>query len=134
MGQFLKRVLRGDATKEQAKDTGMAVVLVLLLLALARKQNGYIVAATVVQVLDMTVPQMFRPLAVLWFGLSHVMGAVMSKVIMMIIFFLVVTPIAVWRRLAGADALQLKTFKAGQGSVMEARNHTYTGKDLEQPY
>jgi hypothetical protein len=129
-----QRVVRGDATKEQAKDTGMAVVLVLLLIAVAGKRSGYISGAIVVHVLNMTAPQLFRPFAVLWFALSHVMGLIVSKIIMGMIFFGVVTPIGVWRRLRGADALQLKTFKSGRGSVMEARDHLYIGKDIEQPY
>jgi hypothetical protein len=133
-GRFWQRVVRGDATKEQAKDTGMALVLVLLLIAVAGKQNGYITAAILVHVLNMAAPQFFRPFAVCWFALSHVMGLIVSKVIMAIIFFGVVTPIGVWRRLRGADALQLKTFKSGRGSVMEIRDHRYIGKDIEQPY
>jgi hypothetical protein len=40
----------------------------------------------------------------------------------------------VLRRLLGADALQLRTFKAGRGSVMRERNHTYVGKDIENVY
>lgn len=134
MNGFLRRVFRGDATKEQAKNTGMAAVLVLLILALYRKEGGYIIAATIVHVVNMIVPQVFRPAAVVWFGLSHLLGTIMSKVVLGVIFFTVVTPIAVWRRAMGADALKLKPFKAGRGSVMQERNHTYTAKDLEQPY
>ena len=37
MKQFLSRVLRGDATREQAKDTGMALVLVFVLSWLFRR-------------------------------------------------------------------------------------------------
>jgi hypothetical protein len=134
MNTFFSRVIRGDATKEQAKDTGMAIVLIFLLAALARRKFGYVDVAILVHVINMIAPPVFRPAAVAWFGFSHVMGNVVSKVIMMIVFFLVVTPIGVWRRLSGADALQLKPFKAGRGSVMEERNHTFTGKDIEQPY
>jgi hypothetical protein len=134
MKTFLMRIVRADATKDQARDTGMAIVLILLLAAAARQKEGYVLLGILVQVVNMTAPQVFKPFAVLWFGLSHVLGAVMSKVLMMLVFFLVVTPIAVWRRLSGADALALKSFKAGRGSVMTVRNHTYTPRDMEQPY
>jgi hypothetical protein len=36
--------------------------------------------------------------------------------------------------MSGADSLKLKVFKAGRESVMRERNHTYIGRDLEQPY
>ena len=134
MKQFLSRILRGDATREQAKDTGMALVLILFIVWFFRRGDGYVVAALVMQVVNMTAPQVFRPAAVLWFGLSHVLGAVMSRVLLSVVFFVVVTPVGVWRRMTGADALQLKAFGRGKGSVMKERNHTFVGKDLEQPY
>jgi len=112
----------------------MAVVLVCLLVALARRKYGWIDLAILVHLMNMIAPQAFRHLAVIWFGFSHVLGNIVSRVVVGIIFFVVVTPIGVWRRLSGADPLQLKPFKAGRGSVMEVRNHTYIGKDIEKPY
>src|SRR5689334_23977408 len=93
---FFMRVLRGDATKDQAKDTGMAIVLLLLLVFTARRRDGYIALAIVAHLVTMIAPQVYRPLAVLWFGLSHVMGTVASKIILTVVFFVVVTPIALW--------------------------------------
>ncbi len=135
MNAFWKRLRTGDATKEQAKDTGMALVLLFLLLWLVRgRREGYVLAAFGTHLANMIAPQMFRHVAVLWLGFSHKLGTVMSKVILSIIFFVVVTPIGVWRRMIGADSLKLTAFKAGRGTVMKERNHTFVGKDLEQPY
>ena len=127
-------VFRRQPTKEQAKDTGMALVLILLLVALRRHQNGYVIAAALAQVVTMAAPAIFRPAAVVWFGLSELIGSVVSRVILAVVFFVVVTPIGVVRKLLGADAMQLRTFKAGRGSVMRERNHTYVGKDIENVY
>ena len=134
MRTFLLRVWRGDASPTQAKDTGMAVVLVLLLFWLAWRNDIYVVAAVVAHVLSMTFPQIWRPAAVIWFDISHVIGMVVSKVILTIIFIVVVTPIGVCRRVAGSDSLKLKAFKKGRGSVMNARNYRFTGLDIERPY
>jgi hypothetical protein len=112
----------------------MAVVLLLLLLSIFSRRQGYVAAALLAQLVTMTVPQVYRPVAVVWFGLSHVMGVVASRVILTLVFFVVVTPIAVWRRSAGNDSLSLGMFRKGRTSVMKARNHTYVGKDLEHPY
>ena len=131
---LLSRVIRGDATSAQARDTGMAMVLVLLLFWAFRRSDSYVVAAIIVHVVNMVAPKIFRPVAVVWFGASHLLGTIASKVILTIIFFAVVTPIGLWRRMIGADSLQLKAFKAGKGSVMKERNHKFIGKDLEQPY
>lgn len=134
MKLFLSRILRGDATRDQAKDTGMALVLVFFIVWLFRRRDGDIAAALVLHLVTMVAPQVFRPIAVVWFGLSHLLGTIASRIVLSVIFFVVVTPVALWRRMIGADSLQLKSFGRGKESVMKVRNHTFVGKDLEQPY
>jgi hypothetical protein len=112
----------------------MAMVLLLLILWVPLKRKELIIGAIALHVLNMTVPQIYRPAAVLWLGLSDLLSAVVSKILMFVVFFAVVTPIGVLRRLAGKDALKLRAFKAGKDSVMLTRNHTFTGRDLERPY
>ena len=121
-------------TKDQSRDTGMAVVLLLLLVFASKKREGYLIAAIVLQVINMAVPQIFRPVAVVWLGFSELLGAVMSRILLSIVFFAVVTPIAIFRRLVGKDSLKLRAFKANEDSVMVERNHTFVGRDLERPY
>jgi len=134
MKSFLLRVLKGDATREQAKDTGMALVLIFILAWLFRRRDGYIGVALVLHLVTMVAPQVFRPFAVVWFGISHVMGAFASRVVLSVVFFVFVTPVGIWRRMMGADSLQLNSFGRSKESVMKARNHTYVAQDLEQPY
>ena len=86
------------ATKDQSKDTGMALVLICLLLLLTRKQGVYLYAALALQVVNMTAPQLFRPAAAVWFALSHVLGSVMSKILLTAVFFVIVTPLGWFRR------------------------------------
>ena len=77
-----------------------------------------------VHVVNMIVPQVFRPVAVVWLGLSEKLGAMSSKVLLSIVYFCVVTPIGLLRRLAGKDSLKLRVFKASQESAMWERNHS----------
>jgi hypothetical protein len=121
-------------TKDQSRDTGMAMVLLLLIVFATRKREGYLIGAMVLHVLNMIVPQVYRPVAVLWLGLSDLMGSVVSKILLSIVFFVVVTPIGILRRLFGKDSLQLRVFKESKESVMQERNHTFIGSDLERPY
>jgi hypothetical protein len=121
-------------TKDQSRDTGMAMVLLLLIVFATRKREGYLIGAMVLHVLNMIVPQVYRPVAVLWLGLSDLLGSVVSKILLSIVFFVVVTPIGILRRLFGKDSLQLRVFKASKESVMLERNHTFIGSDLERPY
>lgn len=128
------RFLRRKITKDQSRDTGMAMVLLLLIVAASRKREVYLFAAMALQILNMAVPQIYRPVAVIWLGLSDLLGSVVSRVLLSIVFFVVVTPIGIFRRLIGKDSLKLRAFKASTESVMLERNHTFVGRDLETPY
>jgi hypothetical protein len=123
-----------QATPEQAKDTGMAMVLVCLLLGYWGKFPKFLPAALVLLLITMVWPNAFRPLAGLWFGLSHLLSSVVSRIILTLLFFLVVTPIGLLRRLAGADSLQLKKWKQGRDSVFVVREGVVQGKDMMHPY
>ena len=121
-------------TRDQSRDTGMAMVLLLLLALLKWGRNEFLIAALIVHVVNMLVPQVFRPVAIVWFRLAHLLGAVASRVLMFVVFVLVVTPIGLLRRALGKDSLRLRAFRAGDESVMVVRNHTFTSSDLEKPY
>ncbi len=123
-----------SATKDQARDTGMAMVLICLLFAYLGQRPSLVPLAIILLLLTMAVPQLFRPLAVFWFGLSHIMGNVVSKVILSVIFFLLVTPIGLIRRWAGKDAMQVRKWKQGRDSVFTAREGVILPEDLNNPY
>ena len=122
--------------REQSKDAGLALVLILLLVAWigAGIHHPLIAAAAAGVLICMTAPGLFAPFAVLWFGLSRVMGAVVSRIVLTVVYMLLVVPVGLARRLAGADAMQLKRWKKGDGSVLTERHHLYTKEDVEHPY
>ncbi|MBN2109404.1 MAG: hypothetical protein JW832_18395 [Deltaproteobacteria bacterium] len=121
-------------TRDQAKDTGMAMVLICLLIGYFGHKQSCIGAAMLLLLVAMTWPSLYKPVGKLWFGLSHVLGTVMSKVVLSILFFILVTPIGLVRRFLGSDALLLKKWKKDQASVFKVRNHTFTAKDIQHPY
>lgn len=121
-------------TKEQCKDAGLALVLIALIASMLSDASWITPAAIVCTLLLMTAPKVFHYFAILWFGLSEALGTVMSKVILTIVFFTVVTPIALVRRILGKDAMQMKDFKKSSGSVFRKRDSMITAEDLEQMF
>jgi len=63
-----------------------------------------------------------------WMKLAEGMGWVMNKVILSIIFFGFLFPIAMLSRLFGNNSMQLKR---KSDTYYHTRNHTYVKKDLE---
>lgn len=118
----------------QCKDAGLALVLICLILALLDASRYFLPLGVALLVVSMTVPGLFQPFAKFWFGFSHALGTVMSKVLLSLLFYLMVTPVGIVRRVMGKDAMQLKKWKQGQASVFQNRDHQFTAKDLDHPY
>lgn len=121
-------------TVEQCKDTGMAMVLLLLLMFYFFRSEFFVFGAIVLHILNMAFPGLYRPVAVIWLGLTHFLGTIVSKAILSVVYFTVVTPVGLWRRLFAADTLRLKSFKSDCTSVMHERNYRFTARDIERPY
>jgi len=122
------------SARQRAVDTGMALTLICLIVGFIRGTTGWFALATAILVVNMTAPKVFGPAAKVWFGLSALLGAVMSKVILTIIYFLVLTPMGLMRRALGKDTLRLSDFKKGTDSVCVARTGPITPSDLKTPF
>ena len=120
--------------KDQAKDTGMAMVLICLIIGFFSGNDLWYKIAIPVLVLNMIVPKIYCPVGVVWLGLSHLLGTVVSRILLSIIFFVLVLPVGLLRRLLAKDSLQLRKFGKGTDSVMMTRDHTYEPADIEKPY
>lgn len=112
--------------------------LVVALLAHRRdgislREDGWVLAA----VAFLTIGCFVAPLAGLitraWFGLSHILGAVMSRVIIGLVFFAVLVPLALLRRLFDADPLRLRRGPAGESYFTDI-GRAYRARDLEKPW
>lgn len=115
-------------------DAGLALVLLLLLAHYFSGVGIFATAALVLLLLCMIIPGIFRPFARIWFGLSGYMAAVMSRLLLTIIFTFMVIPVGFARRLMGKDVLKLSSWRSGSGSLFSERNHRFIPADLERPY
>ena len=121
-------------TPKQSTDTGMAMVLIGLLFSYFGNSKISLSIAIVLLILNMTVPIVFVSLAKIWIGLSTIIGNIVSIILLSIVFYLLVTPVGFIRKLLGADPMQLKKWKKGNGSVFQKRNHLFQSIDIEKPY
>jgi len=121
-------------TTDQCKDAGQALILILLLFIGIGKYVRLVPWTIAATLLLMIQPKLFKPWAALWFGLSEVLGTVMSKVILSVLFFTLVTPVALIRKMHGADAMRIKQWKSGTDSVFRIRNVKVVAADLEKMF
>ncbi len=123
-----------NISKKQASDTGQAAVLILMLIGFFTKNVLFYKIAIPVLIMNMTWPMFFYPLAVIWLGVTQLIGTVISKILLSIVYIVMVIPVGVIRRILGKDSLQLYQFKKGRESVMKTRNYSFTSEDIEKPY
>ena len=120
--------------KEQSRDTGMAMVLICLLLEIYTHHQQLIVIATLLLIVNMIYPKMYKPFAIVWFGFSRILGTVTSKIVLTVIFFLLITPVGVFRKIIGIDSMQIKRWKKDTSSVFKKCDYCYKPEDIEKPY
>lgn len=130
----MAKVMNNGRGHEQAKDAGMALVLILLLVVFLGKKQFFLFPAIVCLVLVMSAPGVFTQWARVWFGFSHLLGTVVSKILLTIVFYGVAVPIGVIRRICGSDSMRIKLWKQGSASVFVNRDCNMTKKDIERPY
>ena len=121
-------------SSQQVKDTGLAIALLSSIIAYLKHLNQFLLAAIILIVIDMTLPFMFRPIARIWFAISNIVSAIVSRIALTLVFFLIVTPVGILRKWTKKDALALKRWKRESDSVFEKRFYQYDSSDLEKPY
>ena len=129
-----KESLFSNISIKQAKDTGMAMVLICLIINIFGKDSIFIILAILFLVINMVVPSVYKPVAIIWLSFSKIIGTIMSKILLVIVFFLIVTPMGITRRLLGKDSLKLKSWKKDHDSVFVTRNNKFCSEDVEAPY
>lgn len=130
----IRRFLPKTIIPEQAKDTGMALVLVCLLIAYFGMKRQFVGMAILFLLVAMTWPMAYKHVARIWIGFSLLLGTVMSKVILSIVFLVLVVPVGLIRKGLGRDSLQIKRWKKGEDSVFAVRDHRFVSGDLKNPY
>jgi Saxitoxin biosynthesis operon protein SxtJ len=118
---------------DRARDTGMALTLLSLIVLWVRDLQWWFLPIGLL-VLTMTVPKLFHFPALVWFAVAERLSWLMTRVILTSLYVLILLPVALLRRLAGKDPMQLRRWKEGSVSVFVTRDDTWTPAQLERPY
>ena len=128
-GEMLYITLMNDAW---VRDTGLVFVLISLVFAFLGSDVALVIAAVLILV-TMLFPSLLWPLAWLWFVIAKVISNVMQRVFFGLIFFVVVTPVALLRRVLKGDTRALLRDKAHDTSFIPL-NGLVAPEDMEHPY
>ncbi|GHT88108.1 hypothetical protein FACS189474_2690 [Bacteroidia bacterium] len=120
-------------TKKENIEFGMTLTLVLLVISwwFGKQLVGVSILCLLICLLF---PGLYTPFTKIWFSLAKGLERLMSKIMLFLIFFLVITPVAGIRRLLGKDSLHLRDFANHSRSAWIERTHSYAKDDLDKQF
>jgi uncharacterized membrane protein len=107
-----------DSSKKEIKKFSYSVGSVFILLGLiislisGKIHYTFIIVGIFLLTVGMLRPILLFPIHKLWMGLSVILGFISTRVILFLIYYIVLTPIAVISRLSGKDFLDEKIDKS----------------------
>jgi len=97
------------------------------------KPNVFLFVALSIGVISIISSYVAEKIVWVWDGIALILGTINSKILLSVIFYLFLVPIALISRIfKKKDDLMLK--KKPKGSYYKERNHTYLNKDLENVF
>lgn len=87
-------------------------------------------AAGIVGLVSIFIPVVGDFIVKIWFKIAEGLGWFNSRVILTVLFYVFLWPIATLYRLSAKNPMNVK--RPDSNTVYAERNHTYTPKDLEQ--
>lgn len=121
--------------KERSKhlETSLVIIAGMLIFFLVLDHKVFLYIALGLALVAVLIPLLARYIHLGWMGMAKVLGFINSHILLAVIFFILLTPMAIFRKiLSKNDSLQLRR-KSGESYYSE-RNHNYTAGDLENPW
>ena len=115
--------------KEETLKAHLMIVAGLLIFFLITKNPLFAYISLGLSLVSLFIPPVGMWIAIGWTKLTELLGAINSRILLSLIFFLVLLPVAFISRLFRKDAMQIK--RSATGSLYSVRNHIYTGDDLK---
>lgn len=114
--------------KEKQLEAIVVIVTGMILLYFVYKSAVFLYIGFGVGVSAIAIKPLAKLIAMGWYKLGDLLGFVVSKVVLGVMFYLLLVPIALIHNVFNKDTLRLKRSK---DSLWTTRNHSYTDKDLK---
>ncbi|MFT3682462.1 MAG: SxtJ family membrane protein [Ferruginibacter sp.] len=113
----------------QAQKTILVIAAGLLVFYFMYKKDWLWISAAVILVTGFISSFLAEKIHWAWMKVAHILGAINGFILLNLIFFFLLTPIALIRKILKKTPLQLQ--KSKTGTMFFTRNHTYQKKDAE---
>jgi len=112
-------------------ETGLVIVTGLLVIFMLSAKSWIIPVALAIGAIFIFIPPLALLMHKTWMGLAEILGWIIPKLVLSLVWFIILTPLAYIYRLTGHDDLQLKKNKNSQFSDYPKE---YSPSDFEKPW
>jgi hypothetical protein len=135
MEQRNSRVTGSKITNSYITNVSDIIILLFLITGFLTNNNLFYIISGCCLIARMISLSIFRPISIVWNSLSELIGNITTSIILLLIFYFIITPIGILRKCSVRDHLLLNSFKKeGRKSAMKERNHVFEPSNLEMPY
>ena len=117
--------------KQKNLESILVITAGFLVLYLIFGKEWMIWIAAGVSVLSLMFDFVLKGINWLWWKIAHILGYINARILLSVVFFVFLMPVAFLQRLFSGDKLQLKRKNGEEGSYYVERNYAYSKKDLE---
>lgn len=120
--------------REKCKDTALVFSFASLILYQYLEQRLYLTAAFILLLIALLFPLAMKPVATVWFKTAEVLNKVMSKILLTLIFYFIVSPLAIVRKVVTRDELQIRKWPTDEDSMLVDRKVRFSKEELKHPF
>jgi hypothetical protein len=117
--------------KHKQLESVLVIVLGFLVLYMVLEKPLFLWIGLGIGLLSLVSSFALEKITWLWFKLAEGLGYVNSRILLSVVFFLILVPIALLARLVSGNKLKLKKNEKGEGSYFEEINVKYNKEGME---
>ncbi len=123
-----------EITRLKSIEACLAISTGLLVFYYFTENKYLLITAIVIGSIGLFSSFLSHKIAWLWWKIAEVLGSINGFILLSILFFILLTPIAWLMKLTKKDALKLKKNAKEKPSYYTERNHDFSPKDIEKPW
>ena len=93
---------------------------------------SWLAAAVLLLATALLLPRMLNPLLKLWLKIGHVIGLINTKLILVLVYVIIVTPIGIFMKIFGHDPMGFRSSKAV--SSWKPRDETWSQESYRRQF
>ena len=137
---MLEEIKNIKSKKNDIRNFGLiigAVLIAIVMLLFWKEKQSYHILMTVGVVLCVTsliLPVILKPFYFAWMTFAVILGWIMTRVILSLVFYGIITPIGLFSRLVGKEFLNLKLNKTENTYWNHRRKHSLKKANYEKQF